>query len=1421
MGLKNIFGRFLFISVLILGLTGISVYSIAALVKSPAFSSLVQFTDLIEISEVPLQPDERSAVASTGEGSKFRETEVFACGITLNSGVGTDAQTSCINVGINSISYSIPGAVSVAVTPLPAGVVSAYDSGAGILTISGTPTIDGTFNYTVVPTGGSCDGTETPVSGTITVTPDNTVTAAPAISPVCINSALTSFTHTTTGATGIGAATGLPAGVSAAWAGNTITISGTPTASGTFNYSIPLTGGCSAVNATGTFTVTPDNTVTAAPAISPVCINTALTSFTHTTTGATGIGAATGLPAGVSAAWAGNTITISGTPTASGTFNYSIPLTGGCGAVNATGTFTVTPDNTVTAAPVISPVCINTALTSFTHTTTGATGIGAATGLPAGVSAAWAGNTITISGTPTVSGTFNYSIPLTGGCGAVNATGTFTVTPDNTVTVAPVISPVCINTALTSFTHTTTGATGIGAATGLPAGVSAAWAGNTITISGTPTVSGTFNYSIPLTGGCGAVNATGTFTVNPDATVSPTSVVYPSVCINTALTPFTQTTTGVTSISNSGVPGVNGLPPGISATFNGATNTITFAGTATTAGFYTYSIPLLTGTCITGPATGTIEVSPIYSLTSVTSVSASSPGGGATITINGNPAILTNGAYEVTYVLSIGNSGSGSAIFNVVNGRGFFSTIGITNPDLTQIVITSIKKTTDACTVTLDPNSLLNTTFFGICSAVFSTDGTFSVPANIYEITIKVWGGGGKGGNSINGTGGGGGGGGGYSTITIPVTPGEPIAVYVGGGGNNSTPNGGRSYVTRDSSLPYTSGLVFADGGAAGNNGGATTNPGRGGTGGTGNSSNGSSGIDNNNSNGGNGGNGGNSTGTGGKGALTSSNNSTIGTSPGGGGGGARGNNNVGAIGGGGIVLISYSCPDANQLDCLEIVDDGSVSGTTIIRFVCNYTWTAPEGLANFSVWVGAGGGGGGVGTSGGGGGAGGINTETISTTNPYGLPAGTNFTVLVGSGGAGAPVTNNKGSDGMPSSVTGTVDGVVRSVSALGGGGGGSSSNLAVNGNIGGAGGGGAAARNGTFFTEGFGGSGIYGGTGGESNVLTQGQQQAIAGGGGGGILGVGFPGNANGNGTAFGGNGGNTERITIGTMTFDFGAGGGGLGTNFNGNEFPGLGGLNISDIRIGGDSNPFLFDEKKNVSTDTDPVGQNYGGSGNPRTGSGGGAGYDRGGNGGSGVVYISFPNARILEVEYLYFNATYNSLARSGELKWATSKEWENSHFEVERTVSDTRKWTKIGEVTGKGYSDVPTEYSFTDPNLPASGGNIFYRLKQVDLNGDFQYSMTRAIQIQPLEGSTSWVAYPNPSALRSSVTVDLLDRSGYADESILLRISDGRGIFESYSTSNPNEVTAIVNSYLDQARPGIHILQLIWGNKSEQLKLIRK
>ena len=78
-------------------------------------------------------------------------------------------------------------------------------------------------------------------------------------------------------------------------------------------------------------------------------MNTALTNITIATTNATGIGSPSGLPGGVTASWSSNTTTISGTPNASGTFNYSIPiLTGGFDISAATyvHSFSVAPQDT-------------------------------------------------------------------------------------------------------------------------------------------------------------------------------------------------------------------------------------------------------------------------------------------------------------------------------------------------------------------------------------------------------------------------------------------------------------------------------------------------------------------------------------------------------------------------------------------------------------------------------------------------------------------------------------------------------------------------------------------------------------------------------------------------------------------------------------------------------------------------------------------------------------------------------------------------------------------------------------------------------------------------------------------------------------------------------------------------------------------
>ena len=601
---------------------------------------------------------------------------------TLTSVIGTNAQTLCINTAITPITYATTGATGATVTGLPTGVNGSW--AANVVTISGTPSVTGPFNYTVTLTGGC--GTIT-TTGTINVTPNNTITlssgAGSNIQSICFNNAINNISYNTTGATNA-TITGLPLGVTGSWSANVITISGTPTVIGSFNYTISLSGGCGNISTSGTITVNGNNTIalnSAAGTDAQIkCISTPITNITYSTTFATGA-AVTGLPAGVSGSWAANVVTISGTPTVAGIFNYTVNLTGGCGIASATGSINVTANNTVTLTSATGTntqsICINTPATTISYATTGATNA-TVTGLPTGVTGSWAGNVVTISGTPTTSGIFNYTVTLTGGCGAIIATGSLNVGAINTIALTSAAGTNaqtrCINTPVTNITYSTTGATGA-TITGLPTGVTGSWAANVVTISGTPTVSGAFTYNINLTGGCGTTAVTGTITVNVNNTVALTSAAGSNIqtlCINTPISAITYATTGATNAT------VSGLPTGVTGSW--AANVFTISGTPTTSGVFNY-IVTLTGGCGTITANGTINV------TANNTITLSSAAGTNTQIRCINTAITnitytTSGATDVTISgLPLGVTGSWAG--NVVTISGTPTVLGVSNYTIT------------------------------------------------------------------------------------------------------------------------------------------------------------------------------------------------------------------------------------------------------------------------------------------------------------------------------------------------------------------------------------------------------------------------------------------------------------------------------------------------------------------------------------------------------------------------------------------------------------------------------------------------------------------------------------------------------------------------------------------------------------------
>ncbi len=464
--------------------------------------------------------------------------------INLSSPAGTDNQTVCINTPIADITYNIGGSSNGgSVSGLPAGVVGNFAG--GVITINGTPTVSGTFNYTVTTTGPCSNPTTT---GTITVTPDATITLT---SPsgtdnqtICINTALVPITYSI-GASGTGGTvSGLPAGVTGSYAGGVFTISGNPTVSGTFNYTVTGTGPCASATATGTITVTPDGTVTLTSAAGTdnqtVCINTPIITITYAVGGSGTGGSVSGLPAGVSGSFAGGVITITGTPTVSGTYNYTVSTTGPCLNPTATGTITVDPDATITltsAPPTTNQeLCVNATLTNITYAV-GATGTGAnVTGLPAGVTGSYSGGTFTISGSPTASGVFNYTVTTTGICAPATATGTITVNALPTANFSASV-PSC-ETGVINFTDMSVANSG--------SIISWAWDfgdGGTSTQqnpSHTYASAGTYTVSLVVTTDKGCISTTPaqqvTVYAKPEA-----GFILPEVCLDDTNAQFTDT----------------------------------------------------------------------------------------------------------------------------------------------------------------------------------------------------------------------------------------------------------------------------------------------------------------------------------------------------------------------------------------------------------------------------------------------------------------------------------------------------------------------------------------------------------------------------------------------------------------------------------------------------------------------------------------------------------------------------------------------------------------------------------------------------------------------------------------------------------------------------------------------------------------
>lgn len=111
---------------------------------------------------------------------------------------------------------------------------------------------------------------------------------------------------------------------------------------------------------------------------------------------------------------------------------------------------------------------------------------------------------------------------------------------------------------------------------------------------------------------------------------------------------------------------------------------------------------------------------------------------------------------------------------------------------------------------------------------------------------------------------------------------------------------------------------------------------------------------------------------------------------------------------------------------------------------------------------------------------------------------------------------------------------------------------------------------------------------------------------------------------------------------------------------------------------------------------------------------------------------------LPVELLSFRASTEN--NKVFLSWETAFEYDNKGFEIEWSL-DNQLWEKIGFVVGMKESFIPRNYQFTH-HAPVKGNN-FYRLKQIDFDGNYDFSNIQIARMEDDLSKNDFEVIPNP------------------------------------------------------------------------------
>ncbi|SIT88751.1 T9SS type A sorting domain-containing protein [Pontibacter indicus] len=189
----------------------------------------------------------------------------------------------------------------------------------------------------------------------------------------------------------------------------------------------------------------------------------------------------------------------------------------------------------------------------------------------------------------------------------------------------------------------------------------------------------------------------------------------------------------------------------------------------------------------------------------------------------------------------------------------------------------------------------------------------------------------------------------------------------------------------------------------------------------------------------------------------------------------------------------------------------------------------------------------------------------------------------------------------------------------------------------------------------------------------------------------------------------------------------------------------------------------------------------------------------------MLYATTQGIVSLPVELVSFKA--QSTKEGVQLSWKTASELDNRGFEVEASA-DGKNFRKVAFVESKvGTTSLTQHYSFLDTRAVA--GANYYRLKQIDFDGAFEYSKTVAINITLASAAT---VYP------TLATTDITVRLASTDDQVTIAVADMAGK-QLLAVQNPADRQVVLP--VQQLQQGVYFVTVTSGTQKEVIRFVKR